>query len=119
MDLMERLLMSATRNGAPPGALFFHNAALQRENAMWFYVLDLVSCVHWAFWGKSSERRSRGVVPTAERCEDRCVPCATGLGADPILMSAIPVEQVSQARIMGDGATYKPTESLSIQESVR
>jgi len=86
---------------------------------MWFYVLDLASFLHWALMGKSSARRSRGFVPSAECFEDRCVPCATGLGVDPILVSAIPVEQMAQASLMGDGATYKPTESLSIQDSER
>ena len=117
MDL-GAVVMSATRNVARLVAPLFHNAALQRENTMWFYLLDLAVFFHWAFMGKSSERRPRRVVLNAENVEDRCVPSATSLGVEPIVVSAIPVDQFAQARVMQDAASSIPVEQIDIAEKV-
>jgi hypothetical protein len=76
---------------------------------MWFYLLDLVVFFHWAFMGKPPASRRRRVVLNAENVEDRCVPSATAL------VSAIPVEQCSQMRVMQD-AVGIPVEQLNIQD---
>ena len=84
---------------------------------MWFYLIDLVLFLHWAFIGKSSERRSRRVALNAENLEDRRVPSATPLGAEPIRVSAVPTDQFAQVRVIRDAYASIPVEQVNIQNS--